>query len=163
MAFVEIAEARQIKRAGLAVVERARLADQILNQPGDVRTHDVFAEVVTHVPAGIADAVWVSVGLRKKDQPRGFQSRSGDHDDLRFRLVVSARLGINERHAARLAGLLVDGHFVGNRVGPERQVTGVHCWHDQAGWRIEGADIAAACSSITRAATETLAAILVML
>ena len=103
-------------------------------------------------------------GLRQQHQPRRFERRSRHHDDLRPRLVGLSGFGVDERDAARLAGLLVDEDLAGDRVRPQRQVAGVHRGIDQSGRRVErGVDVAAAGAPVARAAAETPAAILVVL
>src|SRR6516162_5179377 len=47
--LLQVAEPGEIKAARPAVIERGRLANQILRAPENSRAHDVFAEVVTHM------------------------------------------------------------------------------------------------------------------
>src|ERR1700682_4287851 len=49
----KMAEAGQGKAAGPAVSERWRLADEILGAAGDARPHNMFAEIVADVAAGV--------------------------------------------------------------------------------------------------------------
>src|ERR1019366_91016 len=57
VAIRQVTVARHVEGAGAPVVERARFADQFLHQAVHTRSHQVFAEIVTDVAAGIADAV----------------------------------------------------------------------------------------------------------
>src|SRR5207237_4145411 len=57
LTILQVAEPRNVKPAGPTVVERRRLADEVLHDPGDSGAHHVLAEVVTHVPARVADAI----------------------------------------------------------------------------------------------------------
>src|SRR6266513_579493 len=54
---LQVAEPRKIEPAGAAVVQRGRLADHVFHESRDPGAHHVLAEVVTHVPARVADAV----------------------------------------------------------------------------------------------------------
>src|SRR2546426_7986343 len=54
---LEVAEARDVEPARLAVVQGRRRSHHLLDQPRDTRSHHVLAEVMADVPARIADAV----------------------------------------------------------------------------------------------------------
>src|SRR4030088_2345166 len=56
MLLGQIAEEREIEAAGTAVVERWRLADKILGPASDAGSHDVLAEIVADVAAGVGQA-----------------------------------------------------------------------------------------------------------
>src|SRR6266550_593416 len=57
LAVFQVPEARDVEPSRPAVIERVRLAHELLDQAGDTRSHHVLAEVVTDVPARIAEAV----------------------------------------------------------------------------------------------------------
>ena len=62
-AFGQIAETRDVEAAWPPVIQGAGLADQILHESGDGWSHHVFAEIVTDVTAGVADAVGIRLDL----------------------------------------------------------------------------------------------------
>src|SRR5580704_9724486 len=61
----EIAKSRDVKAAWAAVVERRRLADEVLCAACDSGPHDVFAEIVADMTAGVGYAVWIEARFGK--------------------------------------------------------------------------------------------------
>ena len=159
----EVPEARDIKTAGPPIVDGSRLANPVFHQRGHARPHHVLAEVVSDVTARVADAVRVGAGLRQQHQPCRLERRRRQHDDLRSRFVASSAFRVKERNTTRLAAVAVDQDLANNRIGPQRQVPGVHRRIDQARWRVEGGvNIAPADAAVACAAPVTPAAILVV-
>src|SRR5262249_50761947 len=78
--FRKVAETGEIEATWTAVVQGAPLADEILDQRGDARPHQMLAEVVSHMIAGVADSVGVLARLRKQHQARRFQRGCAEHD-----------------------------------------------------------------------------------
>ena len=76
-------------------------------------------------------------GARQQQQAGGFERRRGHDHDLRLGLVALARGAVEEGDAPRPAGVLVDQDLMRGRVGPDRQVPGVHRWVDEPGGRVE--------------------------
>src|SRR2546426_7532137 len=68
LAVLQIPEARDVEPSRPTVIERVRLAHELLDQPGDARTHHVLAEVVTDVPARVAEAVGMLGGPRQQER-----------------------------------------------------------------------------------------------
>ena len=164
MLVLQVAEARDVEPAGPAVIERARLADEILHQPDHARAHQVLAEIVADVAARVADAVRVRAAISTAAEPRRLERRGREDHDLPLRLVRSSRLRVDERDAARLAGVRIDEHLARRRVRPQREMPGVQRRVDQTGGRVErGVDVAAARAAVARAAAEAPAPILVVL
>src|SRR5467141_91902 len=159
----EIAEASQIEAAGSAVVERGWLAHEILGTPGDAGSHDVLAEIVTDVTAGVRQAVGIEPRLGEEEKASGFERGGSEDDNSRAHCVVLHRLVIDEVHAAGFAGLRIDRDFADDGVGAHGQVSGVHRGVDQAGWRIERGVYVATALAFAGAAAITAAAIFVVL
>src|SRR6266516_2203567 len=83
LTVLQVAEPGDVEPAGAAVVEGGRLADQVFHEPRDPGAHHVFAEVVTHVSARVADAVGMLGRAGQQQQPRRLERRRGDNYDLR--------------------------------------------------------------------------------
>src|SRR5439155_2302910 len=96
MALFEISEPGKVEAARPAVVESARLAGQVLHETGHARTHDVLAKVVAYVAAGISDAVRIKARFGEQHEPRRFERRSGQDDDLGHRLVSLEGFRVDE-------------------------------------------------------------------
>ncbi len=133
LAVLQVPEAGDVEPAGPAVIERVWFAHELLDQARDARSHDVLAEVVTHVPARVAEAVGMLRGARQQQQAGGFERGRAHDDDLRLGLVALARRTVNEGDAPGLPGVFVDQNLMRDRVGPDRQVSGVHCRVDEPG------------------------------
>src|SRR5205809_4440004 len=56
LAVLQVPEAGDVEPSRPAVIEGVRLAHELLDQPGNARTHHVLAEVVTDLPARVAEA-----------------------------------------------------------------------------------------------------------
>src|SRR5437899_8303619 len=90
LAVLQVPEPRDVKPSRSTVIERVRLAHELLNEAGDARSHHMLAEVVTDVPARVAEAVGMLRGARQQQQAGGFErGRAHDHD-LRLGLVALA-------------------------------------------------------------------------
>src|SRR3989449_2096795 len=164
LTVLQVAEPGDVEPAGAAVVEGGRLADQVFHEPRDPGAHHVFAEVVTHVSARVADAVGMLGRAGQQQQPRRLERRRGDNHDLRLGLVRLVRRAVDERDPARLSGVRVDEHFVRDRVGADRQVAGVHRGVDEPGGRVErGVDVASPRPPVAGAPAVALAAVAVVL
>ncbi len=103
MFLFQVAEPRNIKTSGAAVIKRARLANQILDDARDARAHQVFAEVVPDVVARIPDPVRVSFRFGEQKQPRALEGGRRDDNRLAAGFIRLAGIGIDERDAARFA------------------------------------------------------------
>src|SRR2546430_6759607 len=79
LTVLQVAEPGDVEPAGAAVVEGGRLADQVFHEPRDPGAHHVFAEVVTHVSARVADAVGMLGRAGQQQQPRRLERRRGDN------------------------------------------------------------------------------------
>src|SRR5260370_11973616 len=77
LAVLQVPETRDVEPARPAVIERVRLAHELLDQSSDTRSHHVLAEVVTDVPARVAEAVGVLGGARQQQQAGGVDAGSG--------------------------------------------------------------------------------------
>ena len=105
MLLGKIAEPGQVKASRAAVIECGRLADEILRLAGDAGSHNMLAEIVTHVAAGICQSVGIQPRFREQEQASGFERRSGHDDHLGADVVVLHGLRVDEVHSAGLAGL----------------------------------------------------------
>src|SRR5437879_12831455 len=103
----QIAKTREIKPAGPAIVHCAGLAHHIFHDSRDAWPHNVLAEVVPQVPAGIADAVRIPRGLREQNQSRGLEHgcRQRNYHDLGF--VIPPGIRADESYGSALAGALI--------------------------------------------------------
>src|SRR5882724_8266868 len=115
----EIAKTRNVKSAGAAVVERWWFADEILGAACDSGAHDVFAEIVAYVPAGVRYSVRIEARFGKQEKASGLQRRGGNDHYLGLGVVIFFGLGIDEMYAGGFAGLRIDGDFAHYGVGPE--------------------------------------------
>src|SRR5438876_7275176 len=61
---LQVPESRHVEPARLAVVQCGRRSYHLFDEPGDARSHHVFAEVVADMAARIADAVGMLPRLR---------------------------------------------------------------------------------------------------
>ncbi len=93
---------------------------------GDAGAHDVLAEIVADVAAGICQAIGVQPGFGEQEQARGLERGGGQYDHLGPDGVVLPRFRIDEVHAAGFAGLRIDGDFTDRGIGAQRKVAGVH-------------------------------------
>ena len=163
MLFREIAEPGQVKASGTAVIECGRLAHEILRLADDAGPHDVLAEIVADVAAGIRQSIGVQPRFREQEQARGFQRRSGHDDHSGADVVVLHGFGVDEVHAAGLAGLGIDRDFADHCIGAQRQVAGIRGRINQAGGRVKCGMNVATAFAFTGAASQTTAAIFVVL
>ena len=123
----------------------------------------MFAQVVPEMAGVVGEPVRMLARLRQQQDAGRFQRRGGEHHDPRLGLVGLARRRIDERHAARLAGLRIHQHLVDGRVGAHREVAGVPGRIDQPGRRIEcRMDVAAADAAEAGAAAVAARAVLVV-
>ena len=159
----KVSETRQVKAAGTAVVESRWFANEIFGATRDAWAHDVFAEVVAHVSAGVCQAVRVQPGFGEQEKARGLERGSGHNDNLGLDGVILLRFRIDEVNAAGFAGLRIDDDFTDDGIGAQRKVAGVHRGVNQAGWRVEGGMDVATTLTLTGAAAIATAAIFVVL
>src|SRR5256884_8806915 len=68
LAVFQVPEAGDVEPSRPAVIEGVRLAHELLDQPGNARTHHVLAEVVTDVPARVTEAVGMLGGPRQQER-----------------------------------------------------------------------------------------------
>ncbi len=164
LAVLQVPEARDVEPARPAVIERVRLAHELLDQSSDTRSHYVLAEVVTDVPARVAEAVGMLRGARQQQQAGGFERRGGQDHHPPLGFVALAGHAVEEGDPARSPGVLVHQHLMDGGVGPHREVARVHRRIDEPGGRIEhGVDVAAAGPPIAGTPTVALAPVLVVL
>ena len=158
----EIAESRQVKAAGPAVIQRRRFPNEVLHASIDARAHDVFTKIVPDVPAGIADSIRVHFGFRQQQQSRGLQRGSRHDDYFGFGGVVLLGDRIDKMHAGRFAGGRIDGNLARDRIGAQCQVAGISSGIDQASGRIEGRVNVATAFALACPASVTTAPILIV-
>ena len=164
MALLEVPEPGNVEPAGPSIIESARLAGQVLHEARHARTHDVLAEVVAYVAAGVSNAVRIKARFGEQHEPRRFERRSGQEDDLGLRLVSLEGFRVDERDAAGLSGVLVYQNFARDGIGSQREVARLHRRVDQSRRRVEGRmDITASGPAAAGAPPVTPAAKLVVL
>src|SRR5207237_8022322 len=104
LTILQVAEPRNVKPAGPTVVERGRLADEVLHEPGDSGAHPVLAGVVTHVPARVADAIGMLRRASQQQQARRFEGGRGHDHDLGVGFVRLPRNAGEKPNSGRLSG-----------------------------------------------------------
>src|ERR1700682_4143526 len=74
----KVAKPRQVEAAGAAVVERGRLADEVFCSARYAGPHNVFAEIVADVPAGVCQPVWIEARFGEQEQASEFERGGGE-------------------------------------------------------------------------------------
>ena len=118
----QVAEARHVEAARPPVVERAWLAHEILDEAGDVRPHQVLAEVMADEAARSCRCRWDATRLRQQHQARRFERRGGKHHRLRPCASYDLPVTVSTKPTPRafpVAGSTV--HLMRRRVRANRQ------------------------------------------
>src|SRR6266852_6838453 len=163
MLFCKVPKSGQVETSGPAVIERGGLADEILHLTSDAGSHDVFAEVVAYVAAGVRQSIGMLPRLREQQKASGFERRRCYDHHLGADGIVLHRLGINEMHAAGFARLRIDRDFANHRIGAQRQVARIRGRINQAGGRVERGVNVAPAFAFAGAASKATGAVLVVL
>src|SRR5437879_4382356 len=152
----QIAKTREIKPAGPAILHRAGLAHHIFHDSRDAWPHNVLAEVVPQVPAGIADAVRIQRGLREQHQSRGLERGCRQHNYLGLGFVSLTGIRVDESYAASFAADRIHRNSSRGGIGAKREVARIERRENQTGGRIEcRMNIATAGAPLARSTTET--------